>query len=138
MKISIEKKVMAPMDTVWNAWNNPDDIVQWNTASDDWHTTGASSDLRVGGKLWSRMEAKDGSMSFDFGGTYTAVDSHKLIEFVMEDSRVVRVEFIPAADGVIVRESFDAEDTFSGEQQRAGWQAILDRFARHVQAKIST
>lgn len=138
MKITVETHVAAPIETVWHAWSNPDDIVQWNAASDDWHTTRATADLRVGGTFSSRMEAKDGSMAFDFAGTYTRVDAYELIEFTMDDSRVVRVEFLDSRDGVTVRETFDADTSHSEEQQRSGWQAILDRFARHVEAKTST
>jgi len=132
MKITIEKLVKAPVDTVWRAWTTPDDIKQWNAASDDWHTTRASVDLREGGAFSSRMEAKDGSMGFDFAGTYTQVVPHRLIEASIGD-RVLLVEFEPGPDGVTVRETFDAEPTHSVEQQRGGWQAILDSFARHVE-----
>ena len=134
MKITVEAMVAAPIEAVWQAWNNPDDIVKWNAASDDWHTTKATVDLREGGNFSSRMEAKDGSMGFDFAGTYTRVVKHQLIESQFGD-RTLRVEFIPAAGGVTVRETFDAETTFPPEQQRQGWQAILDRFARHVESR---
>ena len=133
MKITVEVTIAAPIEDVWRAWITPDDIKQWNSASDDWHTTHASVDLRVGGAFSSRMEAKDGSMGFDFAGTYTKVEHHELIECSLGD-RVLVVEFIGGADGVTVRETFDAEDTFSIEQQRGGWQAILNNFAKHVEA----
>ena len=127
MKITVE--------AVWRAWTTPADITQWNAASDDWHTTHASVDLRVGGSFSSRMEAKDGSMGFDFAGTYTTVIPLELIECAFGE-RTLRVEFHPnGAGGVIVRETFDAEETHPVEQQRAGWQAILDRFARHVEGR---
>jgi uncharacterized protein YndB with AHSA1/START domain len=131
-QITIERLVRAPMERVWSAWTTPADITQWNAASDDWHTTRASVDLREGGSFSSRMEARDGSMGFDFEGTYTRVQPHELLECALGD-RMLRVEFIPGADGVTVRETFDAEPTFSIEQQRSGWQAILDNFARHVE-----
>ena len=131
MKLTVETTVAAPIDRVWKAWTTPDDIKQWNAASDDWHTTAAAVDLRVGGTFSSRMEAKDGSMGFDFAGTYTKIVPHELIECSF-GSRVLIVEFISTGTGVTVRETFDAEGTHSPEQQRAGWQAILDRFARHV------
>lgn len=134
MKITVETKVVAPIEDVWRAWTTPEDIKQWNAASDDWHTTAAAVDLRVGGAFSSRMEAKDGSMGFDFAGTYTKVVPHKLIEFSFGD-RVAVVEFIPGDGGVTVRETFDAEGTYTPEQQRQGWQAILDRFSRHVEAR---
>lgn len=134
MKITIEAIVRAPVDVVWRAWTTPEDIKQWNAASDDWHTPNAAVDLRVGGTFSSRMEAKDGSMGFDFAGTYTTVLEEQLIECSFGD-RVLRVEFLSGPNGVTVRETFDAESTHSIEQQRDGWQAILDRFARYVERK---
>lgn len=133
MKISIEATIKAPIERVWKAWTTPSDIVQWNAASDDWHTTKAEVDLRVGGSFCSRMEAKDGSFGFDFAGTYTSVVVHELLECSFGE-RQLRVEFIQGASGVTVRETFDAEETHSIEQQRQGWQAILNRFARHVES----
>ncbi len=132
MKITVETTVAAPVEAVWRAWTTPDDIKQWNAASDDWHTTEASVDLRVGGAFSSRMQAKDGSMGFDFAGTYTTVVENRLIECAFGE-RALRVEFIAGNGSVTVRETFDAESTHSVEQQRAGWQAILDKFARYVE-----
>ena len=134
MKITIETTVNAPVEDVWRAWTTPDDIKQWNTASEDWHTTRASVDLRVGGSFSSRMEAKDGSMGFDFAGTYTKIVANELIECWFGE-RTLRVEFSAGASGVTVRETFDAESTHSVEQQREGWQAILNNFARHVEGR---
>src|SRR4051794_26312817 len=131
MRITVKTHVAAPIDQVWRAYTTPADIVKWNAASDDWHTTKAAVDLRAGGQFSSRMEARDGSMGFDFAGTYTKVVPHELIECTL-GGRTLTVQFIRAGDGVTVRETFDAEGTHSPEQQRAGWQAILDRFARHV------
>lgn len=134
MKITIETTIAAPVEEVWHAWTTPDDIKQWNAASDDWHTTAAAVDLRVGGAFSSRMEAKDGSFGFDFAGTYTKVVPHELIECSFGD-RGLLVEFVSNASGVTVRETFDADAEHSVEQQRQGWQAILDRFARHVERR---
>ena len=135
MKITVETIVKAEPNRVWDAWNNPADIKQWNNASDDWHTTSSSVDLREGGKFTSRMEARDGTQGFDFEGTYTRVEPDKTIEYRMGDGREVKVEFVPRADGVLVKETFDAEDENTPELQRQGWQAILDSFGRHVEAK---
>ncbi len=132
MKITVEALVRAPVEKVWRAWTTPEDITRWNAASPDWHTTKASSDLRPGGAFSSRMEAKDGSVGFDFAGTYTAVVEHQFIESSFGD-RALRVEFIPTAEGTTVRETFDAESTHPVDQQQAGWQAILDNFARYVE-----
>lgn len=134
MKITVETNVHAPIERVWQAYTTPDDIVQWNAASDDWHTTKSSVDLRVGGAFSSRMEAKDGSFGFDFAGTYTKVVPNRLIEYSFGD-RAAQVEFAEKPEGVSVRVSFDAESTHSVEQQQAGWQAILNNFARHVEGR---
>ncbi len=132
MKISVEVWVAAPIERVWHAYITPDDIRQWNAASDDWHTTAAAVDLRVGGAFSSRMEAKDGSFGFDFAGTYTKVVPHQLIEYAFGD-RTAQVEFARGPQGIQVRVSFDSEDSHSPEQQRQGWQAILGNFKRHVE-----
>jgi uncharacterized protein YndB with AHSA1/START domain len=133
MKITVETTVAAPIDEVWRAYTTPEDIKQWNAASDDWHTTNATVDLRVGGIFSSRMEAKDGSMGFDFAGTYTNIVPHKLIEYSFGD-RTALVEFADSPNGVKVCVSFDSDSTYPIEQQRDGWQAILNNFNRHVQA----
>jgi uncharacterized protein YndB with AHSA1/START domain len=135
MKITVETLVRAGLDAVWAAWNSPEDIKQWNAASDDWHTTQSMVDLREGGKFSARMEARDGSFGFDFEGTYTRVVPRKLIEYRMDDERTCKVEFVEEAGGVLVRETFDAETENAPEMQREGWQAILDNFARHVEGK---
>lgn len=132
MKITVETIVHAPIAAVWKAYTSPADIVKWNAASDDWHTTRASVDLRVGGSFSSRMEARDGSFGFDFAGTYTAVTPNRRIEYSFGD-RTATVDFAEAAEGVRVTVSFDAETTHSVAQQRTGWQAILDNFKRHVE-----
>lgn len=134
MKIAVETIIAAPIEQVWRAYTTPEDIKQWNAASDDWHTIAAAVDLRVGGAFSSRMEAKDGSMGFDFAGTYTNIVKHKLIEYSFGD-RAAQVEFIENPQGVTVRVTFDGESTHSSEQQREGWQAILNNFARHVEAR---
>ncbi len=134
MKITVSTTVAAPLAEVWRAYTTPEDIKAWNAASADWHTTAATVDLRPGGRFSSRMEAKDGSFGFDFAGEYTQVVPQRLIEYSFGD-RSARVDFEPGADGVKVTVTFDAETTHSEEQQRGGWQAILDNFARHVQAR---
>jgi uncharacterized protein YndB with AHSA1/START domain len=133
MKITVEALANAPIEDVWSAYTSPEDIKQWNAASDDWHTTRSTVDLREGGAFSSRMEAKDGSFGFDFAGTYTKIIPNQRIEYAFGD-RTGLVEFNTDSRGVTVRVTFEAESEHPAEQQRAGWQAILDRFARHVEA----
>ena len=135
MKVTIETTVKAPINKVWSAWTSPEDIKQWNAASDDWHTTQSSVDLREGGAFSSRMEAKDGSFGFDFAGIYTKVIPNELLEFTFGD-RAAKVEFLNGENGVLVRETFDAETEHPIEMQRQGWQSILNNFAKHVEAKL--
>lgn len=134
-QIIVETTVAAPIEKVWSAYTSPEDIKQWNAASDDWHTTRAEVDLREGGAFSSRMEAKDGSFGFDFAGTYTKIVRHERIEYSFGD-RTAQVVFEPAGKGVKVRVSFDPETEHPIDMQRDGWQAILDNFARHVAAKV--
>lgn len=132
MKITVETRVKAGLDAVWQAWNNPEDIKQWNAASADWHTPRCTVDLRVGGKFSARMEARDGSAGFDFEGIYTRIVPRERIAYRMEDGREVEVQFTDADGAVLVTETFDAESVNSPELQRQGWQSILDNFAKHV------
>ena len=132
MKITVESVVKAPVAKVWSAYTTPDSIKQWNAASDDWHTTESSVDLRVGGIFSSHMAARDGSFGFDFAGTYTKIVENELLEFTFGD-RSASVAFLAGADGVTVRVTFDAETEHSFEQQHEGWQAILNNFKKFVE-----
>lgn len=131
MKITVETKIKAPIEKVWNEYVTPASIVQWNTASDDWHTVNSRVDLRAGGEFCSRMEAKDGSYGFDFAGVYTKIIPMELIEYTFGD-RTGKVEFIKYEEGIVVKITFDAEAENSIARQRDGWQAILDNFKKHV------
>ncbi len=137
MKISIETTINAPLETVWAAWTTPEDITQWNFASDDWICPKADIELKVGGSFSSRMEAIDGSMGFDFGGTFTIIEEHSKIEYVLEDDSKVLITFSETDQGIKLVESFDAEDEHSAKQQKQGWQSILNNFKRHVENKAS-
>lgn len=134
-QITVEAFVNAPMEKVWRYWTEPLHIMRWNFASDDWCAPKAVNDLRIGGAFNCRMEAKDGSTGFDFGGTYTTIEKEKKIEYVMigEDARTVSVEFIQEEGGCKVVETFEAEEENPLEMQRSGWQAILDNFKKHVE-----
>lgn len=131
--IRVETIVKAPVERVWSAYTTPEDIILWNAASDDWHTTSASVDLREGGIFRSCMEARDGSMGFDFEGTYTKIETNRLIEYEFGD-RHATVTFSPEPEGVRVGVAFEAEEENSNEEQRDGWQSILESFKRHVEA----
>lgn len=131
--ITIETIVHAPVHKVWQYWTEPAHIKNWNFASDDWHSPHATNDLRVGGSFTSRMEAKDGSMGFDFGGVYDTVDEHKQIAYTLGDNRKVSITFTAQGDDTKVVETFDAENTNPVELQRSGWQAILDNFKRYTE-----
>jgi uncharacterized protein YndB with AHSA1/START domain len=135
MEIAIETTVHAPLDQVWSAWITPDDIKQWNSASDDWHCPAAEMDLRVGGTFTYRMEARDSSMGFDFQGTFTSIRELQTIEYALDDDRKVRINFSETEQGTRVVETFDADDEFAAEQQRQGWQSILNKFKKHVEGK---
>ena len=131
--ITVATTVKAPVEKVWKAWTNPDDITKWNSASEDWHSPRAENDLRRGGKFSVRMEAKDGSIGFDFGGEYDDVKENELIEYTMGDGRQVSVRFKPQGEETLVEETFDPENQNSLELQRNGWQAIMDNFKKYVE-----
>ena len=131
--ITIETTVNAPLAKVWQYWTGPEHIIQWNAANDDWHTTKSENDLQVGGKFSARMEAKDGSFGFDFGGTYTEVIPQQRIAYALEDDRTVTITFDQTQNGVTVTEQFEAETENEAELQRSGWQAILDNFKKYTE-----
>lgn len=133
--IIVETTVNAPIEAVWACWTEPAHIMQWNQASDDWHTTSATNDLRDGGSFTSRMEAKDKSFGFDFGGTYTRVLQHKHIAYVMSDGRKVSIDFTSQDGRTRIIEMFDPESENSPEMQKQGWQAIMNSFKRHAEAQ---
>ncbi len=134
--ITVETTVNAPVEKVWQSWTRPEHIMQWNNASDDWHTPRAENDLRVGGNFLTRMEAKDGSFGFDFGGVYDDVQENRHIAYTLGDDRKVKIDFTSQGNSTKVVETFEAENTHSPEMQKAGWQAILDNFKKHTEASL--
>jgi len=133
-KVTVEATVNAPVEKVWKTWSEPQHIKQWCAASDDWHAPKAENDLKTGGTFSTRMEAKDGSFGFDFGGVYDNVKKNELIEYTMGDRRKVRVAFTPSGDTTKIVETFDAETTNPVDMQRTGWQAILDNFKKYTES----
>jgi uncharacterized protein YndB with AHSA1/START domain len=133
--ITVEATVNASVEKVWQYWSEPRHIIRWNNASADWCTLKAENDLREGGEFSATMSAKDGSFSFDFGGVYTKVEKHKLIEYTMGDGRKVSVHFTANGNETNISESFEAESTHSIEMQQGGWQAILNSFKKHVEGE---
>jgi uncharacterized protein YndB with AHSA1/START domain len=131
--ITIRVDVKSPVEEVWFCWTTPKEIMKWNFASDDWHTTSVVNDLTVGGKFSSRMEAKDGSMGFDFWGTYDGIIYPKHIAYTLGDERKVKIDFISLSDRTEIIESFEAENENTLELQQKGWQSILDNFKKYVE-----
>ena len=131
-RITVKTRIQASANKGWDFWTNPEHIVKWNTASEDWHTTKADNDLRVGGKFMSRMEAKDGSFGFDFCGTYDVVEPYNRIAYTMDDGRKVEVDFKENIGETEIVTVFDAEAQNPIEMQRSGWQAILDNFKKYM------
>ena len=132
--ITVQNTVDAPVEKVWEFWTNPKHITKWNHASEDWHSPSAENDVRVGGKFAARMEARDGSMGFDFFGIYDDVRPNELLEYTMGDGRKVTVNFSSSGNQTRVEETFEAENTHPIEFQKGGWQAILDNFKKYVES----
>lgn len=133
--ITVETVVNAPIEKVWNAFTTPEDIINWNSPSPEWHTPKATNDLKEGGKFSYTMAARDGSMSFDFGGEFVSIQPNKYLEYNIGDGRNVQVTFEQQGNGVKVTEVFEPESMNPVEMQQAGWQAILDCFKNYVEAK---
>ena len=134
-KMTVQTSVNADILKTWNYYTKPEHITQWNFAMDDWHCPHAENDVKIGGKLIARMEAKDGSEGFSFGGTYTDVLFGKRLEYVMDDERHVYVEFVNNGHNIIdVVVSFDVEGEYPPEKQRDGWQSILNNFKKYIES----
>jgi len=129
--ITVEALVNAPVEKVWKHWTAPEHITKWCQASDDWHVPYAENDVRAGGKFKTTMAAKDGSMSFDFEGSYTNVVPNKILEYAIGDGREVKVVFEAQGNQTRVTETFEAESLNPVDMQRAGWQAILDNLKQY-------
>ena len=132
--ITVNSTVVAPVEKVWEYWTKSEHITQWNNASDDWCTSHAENDLRAGGSFVYRMEAKDGSFGFDFGGVYDSIIPNEYIEYTLGDGRKVTVKFEADGNKTKVTENFEAETTNTIEMQKGGWQAILDNFKKYTEA----
>lgn len=133
-EITVSTTVNADVKKVWELWNGPEHIVKWNTATDTWHTPRATNDLKIGGKLNARMEAKDGSMGFDFEGTYDEIVPYELIKYTIADGRKVSVNFRSNGVTTEIKETFEAEGTNPVEMQKNGWQAIMDNFKKYAES----
>jgi len=134
--ITVEALIKAPIEKVWASWSEPKHITKWCQASDDWHAPYAENDLKTNGKFKTTMAAKDGSVSFDFGGVYTNVQPNKVIEYVMDDGRKAKITFAANGNETKLTESFEAESVNPVEMQRGGWQAILDNFKKYTETNL--
>jgi uncharacterized protein YndB with AHSA1/START domain len=133
--ITVEALIKVPEDKVWELWTQPAHIMQWNHASDDWHTTAATNDLQTGGRFSSTMAAKDGSFSFDFWGIYDKVKKHQTIAYTMGDGRKAETTFTKKGQTTLVTTVFETETENSVELQQGGWQAILNNFKKYAEAQ---
>lgn len=128
--------VNADLETVWNCFTNPEHVVKWNFASDDWHAPKATSEFVVGGKFIYTMAAKDGSMVFDFSGIFDEIVQYADIGYTLDDGRKVEVTFYQTPDGILVHQEFEPESENPEELQENGWQAILDNFKKYVESTV--
>jgi uncharacterized protein YndB with AHSA1/START domain len=135
--ITVVTTIIAPIQKVWEALTTPSSIQQWCHASDDWGVGEATNDMRVGGRFTTEMKALDGSTSFVFGGTYTAVTMPTSYAYTMdgEDARKVVVTLAESDAGVVVTEQFEPETENPRDMQQQGWQAILENFKKFVEAQ---
>lgn len=134
VSITVSVEILQPIDIVWNCFINPEHIIHWNQALAEWHCPSATNDCKEGGRFCYTMSAKDGSVSFDFSGTYTKVIPNNLIEYTLDDNRKVIIQFTGQSDSVKITESFEPENVHTHEMQKAGWQAILESFKSYCES----
>ena len=133
-KITVSATIDAGIEKVWKYWTEPRHITNWNTATDEWHTPKAENDLKEGGRFVYRMEAKDGSFGFDFGGEYTEIREKELLAYKLDDGRKAKVSFEEKDEKVTLTEEFEVEDQNPVEMQKEGWQAILSNFKKYTES----
>ncbi len=132
--ITVEALAAAPPAQVWRSLTRPEHITQWNHAADDWISPRAENDLRPGGRFNYRMEARDGKAGFDFSGTFSRIVPDRHLDYTLDDGRKVTTTLTPEAGGTKVVETFEADDVYTPEQQRQGWQAILDNLKKYAES----
>ncbi len=131
--ITVESTIEAPIDMVWDFWTKPEHVMHWNFASNDWHCPNANSDFNIGGEFHYIMAAKDGSVEFDFCGTFTKIIDKTFIEIFLEDGRELNIQFESEGNVTKIIETFEPEEVNSIELQKQGWQAILNNFKLYVE-----
>ncbi len=134
MRITVQAETKASLASLWSAATTPEAIQVWNAATDDWHCPSAEVDLRVGGKMKSRMESIDGRRGFDFTATFTAIEPHQRLEYQLSDGRTVELTMKEKEQLVHVQQTFDAEGDIDPEQQKIGWQSLMDSFVSFAEA----
>lgn len=133
MKIVVSNTIEKPISKVWEYYNSPEHIVNWNFATEDWQCPWAENDMKVGGVYKAKMEAKDGSFGFELKAVYSEIIPEKSFVYILEDKREVSVKFLEKGQATFVEISFDAEQQNPAEMQKAGWQAILDNFKKYAE-----
>ena len=131
--ITVKAEVNSNINIVWDYWTKPEHVMEWNNASPDWHCPDATNDLTVNGEFHYTMAAKDGSVSFDFWGTYVKVDPTKTLEIFLGDGRSLNIDFADQGESVLITETFEPEEVNSMELQTMGWQSILNNFKHYVE-----
>ncbi|WP_240976716.1 SRPBCC domain-containing protein [Flavobacterium rivulicola] len=130
--ITVKTTLDVSLEEVWNKFTQPEHIVNWNFASEDWHCPKAENHLDVGKNFTFTMASKDGEMSFDFVGTYQEVIPRKKLVYQIADGRKVTVQFDIMDEQVILTENFEPENIHSVALQREGWQSILNNFKKYT------
>ncbi len=131
-KIIINAYISANKKKVWDYYTLPEHITKWNFADPSWHCPTASNNMIIGGRYLARMEAKDGSVGFDFDATYTAINPEENFTYEF-DGRYASVQINEQKEGTEIIITFDPETINPIELQRNGWQAILNNFKNYTE-----
>ena len=131
--ITVTIGIYAPIELIWKRWNDPKDIQQWNNINDNWHNPVVENDCRPGGKFLYTMGTKDGSLSFNFTGTYDEVKEHEFISYTLNSGRTASITF-SGSNPVKLTETFEPDDKPAAEEQRDFCQAILHSFKNYVES----
>lgn len=140
--LQIKKTIAAPREKVFQAWTDPKALTRWFIPFDDYTTTLAEVDLRVGGKYRIQVKAPDGVVS-TVGGVYREVKPPERLVFTWTSEpggscgaqggfeTLVTVEFHDRGSSteiVLTHEGF--MDSTERDKHNQGWTGCLNNLPK--------
>jgi uncharacterized protein YndB with AHSA1/START domain len=144
--VVISRVINAPIERVWRAWTNPDDLKHWFVAEQGSNTDVIQFEVKVGGKVRLRFQGSGGEYTW----TWVKIDQPGLLVFDILDfslpqfadkgaGGICRVGFKDLGDKTEVTVSGELPDEMLNEPMRdmavRGWGSTLDKLNNYVKEK---